>query len=43
MLNDEVYSNNAGSKDDLKKGIRSADPTISPAELSLFFKYRESL
>jgi hypothetical protein len=43
MLNDEVYSNNTCSEDDLKRGTQSADPTISPAEPGLFFKYGKSL
>lgn len=43
MLNDEVYSNNTCSEGDLERGIHSADPTISPAEPSLFFKNGKSL
>jgi hypothetical protein len=43
MLNDEVYGNNTCSEDDLIRGIQSADPTISPAEPSLFFKYGKGL
>jgi hypothetical protein len=43
MINDEMYSNNTCSEDDLKRGIQSADPTISPGETSLFFKYEESV
>jgi hypothetical protein len=39
MLNDEVYSNNTCSEHDLKRDTQSADPTISPAEPSLFLKY----
>jgi hypothetical protein len=42
MLNNEVYSNNTCSEDDLKRGTQSADPTISPAEPSLFFKYERA-
>jgi len=42
MLNDEVYGNNTCSENDLKRGIQSADPTISPGEPSLFFKYEKS-
>jgi hypothetical protein len=43
MLKDEVYSNHACSEDDLKKDIHGADPSISPAEPSLFLRYRNIL
>jgi hypothetical protein len=45
MLNNEAYtsSNNTCSEDDLKRGIQGADPTISTAEPTLFFKYGKSL